>query len=184
LFVEFILMELSLISVGAELDAGQLRAFLEDRLSTFEIPNALFCVSSIPKNAIRKAFRSFFIFSSSLSAVRPQPRDGDWSVTLSSPHGEPNSRLRKPHEARSPLGPCEFFGKRAFASEVALTGRYFSAEEALAAGTLSRVAPSGAHRQVARELAEQIAMNPPLSVRAADRTRRWFMDRFEREVAA
>jgi enoyl-CoA hydratase/carnithine racemase len=78
---------------------------------------------------------------------------------------------------------AHFLGGGAFASEVALTGRYFSVEEALAAGMLSRVAPSGTHRQVARELAEQIAMNPPLSVRAAVRTPRSFMDRFEREVA-
>ena len=105
---------------------------------------------------------------------------------MSSPNREPNSRLRKPQEAWAALaiGPLRIFlGGGAFASEVALTGRYFSAEEALAAGMLSRVAPSGKYRQVARELAEQIAMNPPLSVRAAVRTRRSFMDRFEREVA-
>jgi enoyl-CoA hydratase/carnithine racemase len=77
---------------------------------------------------------------------------------------------------------AHFSGGGAFATEVALTGRYFSAEEALGAGMLSRVTPSGAHLQVARELAEQIAVNPPLSVRAVVRTRRWFMDRFEREV--
>jgi enoyl-CoA hydratase/carnithine racemase len=35
---------------------------------------------------------------------------------------------------------AHFLGGGAFASEVALTGRYFSAEEALAAGMLSRVA--------------------------------------------
>jgi enoyl-CoA hydratase/carnithine racemase len=79
---------------------------------------------------------------------------------------------------------AHFSGGGAFATEVALTGRYFSAEEALAAGMLSRVAAPGTHLQVARELAAQIAANPPLSVRAVVRTRRWFMDRFEREVAA
>jgi enoyl-CoA hydratase/carnithine racemase len=78
---------------------------------------------------------------------------------------------------------AHFSGGGAFATEVALTGRYFSAEEALGAGILSRVAPVGTHLQVARELAAQITVNPPLSVRAAVRTRRWFMDRFEREVA-
>jgi enoyl-CoA hydratase/carnithine racemase len=79
---------------------------------------------------------------------------------------------------------AHFSGGGAFATEVALTGRYFSAEEALAAGMLSRVVAPGTHLEVARELAAQIAANPPLSVRAVVRTRRWFMDRFEREVAA
>jgi len=78
---------------------------------------------------------------------------------------------------------AHFFGGRRIRQRSCAHRRYFSAEEALAAGMLSRVAPSGKYRQVARELAEQIAMNPPLSVRAAVRTRRSFMDRFEREVA-
>ncbi len=76
-----------------------------------------------------------------------------------------------------------FRGGAAFATEVALTGRFFTAEEALAAGVLSRVAPAGRHLEAARELALEIARNPPLSVRATVRTRRWYMDRIEREVA-
>jgi len=66
---------------------------------------------------------------------------------------------------------------------VALTGRFFTAEEALAAGLINRVAPEGQHLEVARDLATEVAKNPPLSVRATVRTRRWYMDQIEREVA-
>jgi enoyl-CoA hydratase/carnithine racemase len=74
-------------------------------------------------------------------------------------------------------------GGGAFAAEVALTGRFFTAEEALSAGLLNRVAPEGRHLEAARELALEVAKNPPLSVRATVRTRRWYMDRLLREVA-
>ncbi len=75
-----------------------------------------------------------------------------------------------------------FRGAAAFANEVALTGRFFTAEEALAAGIVNRVAPAGKHLEAARELAAAVAKNPPLSVRATVRTRRWYMDQIEREV--
>ena len=75
-----------------------------------------------------------------------------------------------------------FRGAAAFANEVALTGRFFTAEEALAAGIVNRVAPAGRHLEAARELAAAVAKNPPLSVRATVRTRRWYMDQIEREV--
>ena len=73
-------------------------------------------------------------------------------------------------------------GARSFATEVTLTGRFFTAEEALKAGIVDRVAPKGQHVEVATELAKQIAANPPLSVRATVRTRRWYMDQAEREA--
>jgi len=76
-----------------------------------------------------------------------------------------------------------FRGAGAFATEVALTGRFFTAEQALAAGVIDRVAPEGRHLEVASDLAIQVAKNPPLSVRATVRTRRWYMDQIEREVA-
>jgi enoyl-CoA hydratase/carnithine racemase len=76
-----------------------------------------------------------------------------------------------------------FRGAAGFAAEVALTGRFFSAEEALAAGVVNRVATAGQHLAAARELAAEVARNPPLSVRATVRTRRWYMDQIEREVA-
>src|SRR5579871_5556107 len=76
-----------------------------------------------------------------------------------------------------------FRGAGAFAAEMALTGRFFTAEEALAAGVINRVAAAGQHLAAARELAAQIVQNPPLSVRAAVRTRRWYMEVITREVA-
>jgi enoyl-CoA hydratase/carnithine racemase len=76
-----------------------------------------------------------------------------------------------------------FRGAAAFATEVALTGRFFSAEEALAAGVVNRVAAAGRHLDTARELAAEVIKNPPLSVRATVRTRRWYMDQIGREVA-
>jgi enoyl-CoA hydratase/carnithine racemase len=76
-----------------------------------------------------------------------------------------------------------FRGAAAFAAEVALTGRFFTAEEAHAAGIINRIAPPGRHLETARELAAEVARNPPLSVRATVRTRRWYMDQIGREVA-
>jgi enoyl-CoA hydratase/carnithine racemase len=75
-----------------------------------------------------------------------------------------------------------FRGAGTFATEVALTGRFFTAEEALAAGLVNRVAPEGRHLEAARELALEVAKNPPLSVRATVRTRRWYLDQLLREV--
>jgi len=75
-----------------------------------------------------------------------------------------------------------FRGAGNFATEAALTGRFFTAEEALAAGVVDRVAPQGEHLAQAYALAKQIAANPPLSVRATVRTRRWYMDQAEREA--
>ena len=80
-------------------------------------------------------------------------------------------------------GMMHFRGAGAFATEVALTGRFFSAEEALAAGVINRVAPAGTHLDLARELARAVGQNPPLSVRATVRSRRWYMDQLGREIA-
>jgi enoyl-CoA hydratase/carnithine racemase len=71
----------------------------------------------------------------------------------------------------------------AFGDEIALTGRFFTAEEALAANVINRVAPKGQTMAVARELAEAVAANPPLSVRATVRTRRWNMAQYVRQAA-
>src|SRR4051794_33231129 len=78
-------------------------------------------------------------------------------------------------------GLLQFRGAGAFGTEVALTGRFFTAEEALAAGIVNRVTPPGRYIEVAMELAAEIARVPPLSVRATVRTRRWFMDQLSRE---
>jgi enoyl-CoA hydratase/carnithine racemase len=52
----------------------------------------------------------------------------------------------------------------------------------MAAGIFNRVAPAGQHLEVARELALQVAKNPPLSVRSTVRTRRWYMERLVKEA--
>jgi enoyl-CoA hydratase/carnithine racemase len=76
----------------------------------------------------------------------------------------------------------QFRGAAAFGTEVALTGRYFTAEEALAAGLINRVAPAGKLIEVANELAQAVGKNPPLSVRATVRSRRWYMGEVAREA--
>jgi len=50
-------------------------------------------------------------------------------------------------------GMMHFRGAGAFGTEVALTGRFFTAEEALAAGVINRVAPAGTYLDAARALA-------------------------------
>ncbi len=75
-----------------------------------------------------------------------------------------------------------FRGAGTFASDVALTGRFFTAEEAHAAGVIDRVAPRGTYLDVARDLADSVARNPPLSVRSTVRARRWYLERLSREV--
>jgi enoyl-CoA hydratase/carnithine racemase len=79
-------------------------------------------------------------------------------------------------------GLMHFRGAGAFGTEVALTGRFFTAEEALAAGVINRVAAAGTHLDVALELAQAVGKNPPLSVRATVRSRRWYMDQLGREI--
>ncbi|MBM3572959.1 MAG: enoyl-CoA hydratase/isomerase family protein [Alphaproteobacteria bacterium] len=71
----------------------------------------------------------------------------------------------------------------AFGDEIALTGRYFTAEEAHAANVINRVAPKGEHMAVALEMARQVAANPPLSVRATVRTRRFYLGEYIRAAA-
>ena len=70
----------------------------------------------------------------------------------------------------------------AFGEEIALTGRFFTAEEGMAAGIFNRVAPQGQVIEIAKELAAQVAKNPPLSVRSTVRTRRWYMERLVKEA--
>jgi enoyl-CoA hydratase/carnithine racemase len=76
-----------------------------------------------------------------------------------------------------------FRGAGAFGDEVALTGRYFSAEEAIKHNLINRIAANGELMSVAKELAAAVSANPPLSVRATVRARRWFLDRYAKEAA-
>src|SRR3984957_7444373 len=75
-----------------------------------------------------------------------------------------------------------FRGGAAFSMEAALTGRFFTAEEAFKANLINRVAPKGKYLDVARDLAEQVIKNPPLSVRSTVRMRRRYMDQLSRDV--
>jgi len=79
-------------------------------------------------------------------------------------------------------GLMQLRGVGALANEVALSGRFFTAEEALAAGMINRVAPAGQHVSMATEMAREILQNPPLSVRATVRTRRWYIEVLSREI--
>jgi enoyl-CoA hydratase/carnithine racemase len=74
-----------------------------------------------------------------------------------------------------------FWGGGRFATEIALTGRYFSAEEAHQFGIVNRVVPQDQVVAEAERLAEAIMANPPLSVRANVRVSRWFARRMEEE---
>jgi enoyl-CoA hydratase/carnithine racemase len=129
----------------------------------------------------------------------------NWKPVITAPHGfavglglgmileselivaEEGTRLQVTETARG-LASSRYWallsyrGARSFATEVTLTGRFFTAEEALVAGVVDRVAPKGQHLAQAYDLAQQIAANPPLSVRATVRTRRWYMDQAEREA--
>ena len=75
-----------------------------------------------------------------------------------------------------------FRGLGSFATQMTLSGRRFSAQEALAAGVIDQVSEPGGHVEAARKLAAEIARNPPLSVRATVKARRWYMAQAEREA--
>jgi enoyl-CoA hydratase/carnithine racemase len=75
-----------------------------------------------------------------------------------------------------------FRGGGAFATDVALTGRFFTAEEARAANVIERLAPKGALTETARALAADVTKNPPLGVRSTIRARRWYLEQLSREV--
>jgi enoyl-CoA hydratase/carnithine racemase len=74
-------------------------------------------------------------------------------------------------------------GLPSFAWEVCLTGRWFTAEEAHAAGVVERVVPAGERMAHAMGLAREIGANPPLSVRAAVRARRAEIEEGERRAS-
>jgi enoyl-CoA hydratase/carnithine racemase len=75
-----------------------------------------------------------------------------------------------------------FWGGGRLATEIALTGRYFSAEEAYQFGMVNRLVAPDQLLAEAERLAEEIMSNPPLSVRANVRVSRWFARRMEEEA--
>jgi enoyl-CoA hydratase/carnithine racemase len=60
----------------------------------------------------------------------------------------------------------------AFANDVVLTGRFFTAQEAFQAGLITKVAPSGDHLQEATALAWQVIAHPQAALRETVRYRR------------
>jgi enoyl-CoA hydratase/carnithine racemase len=76
-----------------------------------------------------------------------------------------------------------FSGAGRFANEVALTGRQFSAEEAASHGLVNRLVPAEQLLATASALAEEVAANPPLSVRCNSRVIRHFLDDLMNEAS-
>ncbi len=75
-----------------------------------------------------------------------------------------------------------FRGGGAFATDVALSGRFFTAEEAKAANVIEHLAPSGSLLEKAHAVAADVAKNPPLGVRSTIRARRFYLEKLTREV--
>jgi enoyl-CoA hydratase/carnithine racemase len=67
-------------------------------------------------------------------------------------------------------------GRPAFATEVAMTGRRFTAEEAYDAGIVTRLVDERAHLHAAEELARQILLHPQWAVRQNVRVRRAILE--------
>lgn len=75
-----------------------------------------------------------------------------------------------------------FRGGGSFATQVTLTGRFFTAEEALKVNLIDEVAPKGQHVVAAQALAATIAKNPPLGVRHAVQMRRWELKKVQQDA--
>ncbi|MEZ3158906.1 enoyl-CoA hydratase/isomerase family protein [Microbacterium sp. BWT-B31] len=80
---------------------------------------------------------------------------------------------------------ANFFNHLAFrsgagwATDVCLTGRFFTAEEAYERGVANRLTPKGEHLAVAEELARLMMENPPLATREFVQIRRLKMEELE-----
>ncbi len=75
-----------------------------------------------------------------------------------------------------------FWGAGKLATEIALTGRFFSAQEAHQMGMVNRVVPLAQLMTEAERLADEITANPPLSVRCNVRISRWYAHRMTEEA--
>ena len=132
-------------------------------------------------------------------------KSGNWKTIITAPHGyglggafgiilesdlivaESATQIQLTETVRG-LGGSKFLALMQFrggntkSTEIALTGRFFSAEEGYDAGIIDRVTPKGKYLDEAISLARQINANPPLSVRATVRTRRLKMQEIGREA--
>ena len=70
-------------------------------------------------------------------------------------------------------------GQGVFATNVAVTGRIWLAEEAVARGLISQLSEPGQHMHDAEQLAKEILKNPPLAVRAIVEARRLAIEELE-----
>jgi len=75
-------------------------------------------------------------------------------------------------------------GAPAFATEVAMTGRRFSAEEAWQAGIVARLVDERAHLTAAEELARELLAHPQWAVRQNVRVRRTVLEEESRRYRA
>ncbi|MFC2005975.1 enoyl-CoA hydratase/isomerase family protein [Chloroflexota bacterium] len=75
-----------------------------------------------------------------------------------------------------------FYGGGRFANEIAITGRFFSAQEAYRLGMVNKVVSLDQLIIEAERLASEILANPPLSVRCNVRVSRWYMQRMIEEA--
>lgn len=75
-----------------------------------------------------------------------------------------------------------FWGGGKLATQVGLTGEFFSAEEAHRVGMVNKVVPLDRLMEEAERLAERVTANPPLSVRCNVRMSRWYVRRMAQEA--
>ena len=73
-------------------------------------------------------------------------------------------------------------GGGSLATQVALTGRFFTAEECKAVNVIDEVAPKGQYLERAQALGAQIAKHPPLGVRNTVQLRRWELRKVQQEA--
>jgi enoyl-CoA hydratase/carnithine racemase len=72
-----------------------------------------------------------------------------------------------------------YLGGGTFANDVCLTGRFWSAEEGLNHGMVSRVVAEGEHRKEAEAVARHITSLPPMAIRAVVRNRRLALEELQ-----
>jgi enoyl-CoA hydratase/carnithine racemase len=80
-------------------------------------------------------------------------------------------------------GQAWFYSGDRFASEIAITGRVFTSEEAHEHGLVNYCVPLDEMMPKAAELANEILKNPPLAVRATVQAQRWLRAEMVRNTA-